>query len=339
MTNTLTYKYRIKDATTSKVLNQMAGACNYVWNYANETSKLAWKRDHRWLSGFDMDCLVAGVSKELNLHSQTVQAIVEEHAKKRSQFKKSKLRWRSGKKSLGWIPFKSDNVKVNDDRVRYYGYWFRFWKSRELPGRIRTGCFVQDARRRWYVCFVCDAPEAEPTKTGTEVGIDLGFKTQITCSDGIKYERENQTRKYADKLAVAQRANQKKCVSNLHAKIKNIRNDFNHKASTELVKRHESIKVGNVSSKAMIAKGKGFAKSALDSSWSLFKEMLRYKASRHGVIFKKVNEAWSTVTCSDCGERCGPKGLGSLGVRAWICSNCGVSHDRDVNAARNICYA
>lgn len=338
MCSTLTYKYRIKESNCSSQLSKMAGACNFVWNYANETSRLAWKRDRRWLSGFDMCYLVINTAKELGLHSHTIQAVVQEHAKKRDKHRKSKLRWRSGKRSLGWIPFKSGGVKVEDDKVRYCKKWFKFWKSRELPGRIRTGCFVQDARRRWYVCFTVDAPEVEPTKTGTEIGIDLGFKTQITCSDGVKYERENQTRKYADKLAVAQRAGQKKRVSNLHAKIKNVRHDFNHKASTEIVKRHESVKVGNVSSKAMIARKKGFAKSALDSSWSSFKEMLRYKASRHGVIFKEVNEAWSTVTCSDCGERYGPSGLGSLGVRAWQCSNCGMSHDRDINAARNICY-
>jgi len=337
MSNIITYKYRIKDSNAAKVLNRMAGACNYVWNYANETSALAWKRDHRWLSGFDINNLTTGTSKELGIHGQTIQAVVEEHAKNRGQYKKSKLRWRSGKKSLGWIPFKEKCVQIEGDIVCYLGHKFRFWNSRDLPGRVHTGCFVQDARRRWYVCFKVEAPEVEQTKTGTEVGIDLGFKTQITCSDGVKYERENQTRKYAEKLAVAQRAKQKKRVKNIYAKMKNVRNDFNHKASSELVKRHELIKVGNVSSKAMVARKKGWAKSATDSSWSSFKSMLLYKARRHGVEYQEVNEAWSSVTCSDCGLRTGPRGLSSLGVRAWQCSNCGASHDRDVNAAQNIC--
>jgi hypothetical protein len=61
----ITYKYRIKDSNTAKLLNRMAGACNFVWNYANETSQLAWKRDHKWLSGFDMNNLTTGVSKEI----------------------------------------------------------------------------------------------------------------------------------------------------------------------------------------------------------------------------------------------------------------------------------
>lgn len=339
MCKAITYKYRLKDSNLARFLGRKAGAVNFVWNYANEISSLAWKRDRRWLSGFDMCYLVAHTSKELELHGHTIQAVVQEHEKKRQYVKRSKLRWRTGKKNLGWIPFKSAGIKIDGDRVRYCGRWMRFWNSRELPVRVRCGAFVQDAKRNWYVNFVCDVPEVEQTESKSEVGIDLGFKTQISCSDGIKYERENQTRKYANKLAIAQRAGQKKRVTNIHAKMRNIRNDFNHKASTELVKRHSSIKVGNVSSKAMIARKKGWAKSALDSSWSSFKTMLLYKASRHSVDYQEVNEAWSSVTCSGCRARTGPRGLSSLGVREWQCSNCGVSHDRDINAARNICYA
>jgi len=336
MTHTITYKFRVKDASCHKNLEKMAGSVNLVWNYCNETSAFAWKRDNRFLSGFDLNYLTAGSAKDLGLSSQTIQSIGETHAKNRSQFKMKKLKWRSAKKSLGWIPFKRQDIRIENDNVVYRKKRFRIWKSRDLPGKIRTGCFVQDARRRWYVCFVCDAPDVEQTKTGTSIGIDLGFKTQITCSDGIKYERENLTRHYEKKLAIAQRANQKRRVRNIHARIKNKRADFNHKASTEIAKRHESITVGNVSSKAMIKRGKGWAKSATDSGWFQFKEMLRYKASRHGVFFSEVNEAWSTVTCSDCGSRTGPSGLGALGVRVWNCSNCGSSHDRDVNAAMNI---
>lgn len=339
MFNTITYKFRVKDSNVLNRLGKLAGSVNFVWNYVNETSAFAWKRDRRWLSGFDMCSLVAFTTKELGLHSHTIQAVAQEHALRRGKVKRSKLKWRSGKKNLGWIPFKSSGVKVEDDCVRYCGQWFRFWKSRDLPGKVRSGCFTQDARRRWYVCFVCDAPEVEQTKTGTSIGIDLGFKTQATCSDGVKYERENLTRGYEEKLAMAQRAKQTKRVGNIHAKIKNKRSDFNHKASTEIVRRHESIKVGNVSSGAMIKRKKGWAKSAHDSGWFQFKEMLRYKASRHGVSFSEVNEAWSTVTCSVCGSRTGPSGLSGLGKRAWECSSCSAFHDRDVNAARNILHA
>jgi len=64
--------------------------------------------------------------------------------------------------------------------------------------------------------------------------------------------------------------------------------------------------------------------------------MLRYKADDRGVWFDEVDEAYSTQACSACGARSGPKGLKGLGIRGWVCENCGVEHDRDVNAARNI---
>jgi putative transposase len=77
------------------------------------------------------------------------------------------------------------------------------------------------------------------------------------------------------------------------------------------------------------------AKSVLDAGWATFKHMLRYKSAIRRGAFVEVSERWSTQTCSDCGVVGGPKGLEGLGVRRWVCE-CGVSHDRDVNAARNI---
>ncbi len=64
--------------------------------------------------------------------------------------------------------------------------------------------------------------------------------------------------------------------------------------------------------------------------------MLRYKAVTHGVDFAETNESYSTVTCSHCLERTGPRGLEGLEVRDWECGNCGKQHDRDVNGAKNI---
>ena len=171
-------------------------------------------------------------------------------------------------------------------------------------------------------------------KTGKEVGIDLGLKTLATLSDGQELSRENLTKAYEQKLAIAQRARKKKQVSTIHAKIKNRRKDWNHKKTTELVAHYDRIVVGNVSSSKL--KKTRMAKSVSDAGWSQFKTMLAYKAIGLGVEYKEVNESFSTVTCSQCGERTGPKGLSCLGVREWMCSSCHTSHHRDVNAAMNI---
>lgn len=80
------------------------------------------------------------------------------------------------------------------------------------------------------------------------------------------------------------------------------------------------------------------AKSVSDSGWADFKLMLAYKAIGLSVEYKEVNERFSTVTCSDCSARSGPKGLSGLGVREWVCADCGSLHLRDVNAAKNILH-
>ena len=147
----LTYRYRIKDATSGKHLLRMARAVNFVWNYANERSLHAYRRDRRFLSQFDLINLTAGTSKELGLHTDTLSEVCREYATRRRQCKKIRLKWRSRKRSLGWVPFKGRCVQVQDDTVTYAGKCFRFWLSRPLAGRLKTGSFTQDARGHWYI--------------------------------------------------------------------------------------------------------------------------------------------------------------------------------------------
>ena len=107
-------------------------------------------------------------------------------------------------------------------------------------------------------------PQVVSTGTG-EIGIDLGLKTTATCSDGKKLARKSFYRNSESKLGKAQRANKKRQVKNIHAKIKNQRNDAMHKLSTGLVRNNGLIVIGNVSSSAL-AKTK-MAKSVLDAGW------------------------------------------------------------------------
>ena len=95
-----------------------------------------------------------------------------------------------------------------------------------------------------------------------------------------------------------------------------------------------AIFVGDVSSVKLVKTR--MAKSTLDAGWALFKAMLDYKSRQAGIVFEEVNEAYSTQTCSGCGLLGGPKGLEGLGIRRWQGGECGVEHDRDINAARNI---
>jgi IS605 OrfB family transposase len=329
-----TYRFRLKDSSCRNRLRKLGFGVNDIWNYCNERNAYQWSFRRKLLSAFDLHKLTAGVGKELGLHSQTVQAVVDEYAKCGKQFKRPKLNWRSRKRSLGWVPFKAVGVKVMADTVTYGGQTFRFWNSRPLPGKVRFGSFCEDAQGRWYVNFVCEdlAPERAPT--GKEAGIDLGLKTIATLSDGVECSRENLTRKFEVKLATAQRARKKKQVTRIHAKIKNKRKDWNHQQTTRLTNEYDLLVVGNVSPSKL--KKTKMAKSVSDAGWADFKQMLSYKAIRLGTVYKEVNEAFSTVTCAVCSEKSGPRGLRALGVRTWGCSGCGTVHHRDQNAARNI---
>ena len=332
-----TYQYRIKDGNAShqKALREFSRSVNYSWNYINSTTQQAWKRDRKWISKYDVDKLLTGSSKMLGLHSQTLQAISKEHADKRNKHKKCKLRWRSKKRHTDWVPFKASGVKVVDDTVKYQGVTFRLWKSREWPegATLKTGSFSQDARGRWYVNFQLEVYHIEDHEGVDEVGVDLGLKDLATCSDGTKYDRENLTKKYEDKLAMAQRANKKGLVRTTHAKIANKRKDWAHKTTTKLVKRCSRIAVGKLNIVGLL-KTK-MAKSVSDAAWGLFVTILLNKAVTHGIKAQEINEAYTTQTCHACKERTGPRGLGGLGVREWECP-CGAKHDRDVNAAQNI---
>jgi IS605 OrfB family transposase len=139
-----------------------------------------------------------------------------------------------------------------------------------------------------------------------------------------------------NKLGKAQRANNKKHVKSIYAKIKNQRNDAMQKFSTELVRNNGLIVIGNVSSSAL-AKTK-IAKYFLDAGWHMLKAQLDYKSKGILVEFVEVNEKYSTQMCSSCGEISAnsPKGRAGLAIREWSCTECGTAHDSNINAAKNI---
>jgi putative transposase len=335
--STLTYRYRIKDQTSRRHLLQMAFAINYVWNYCNEVSQLAFRRDKTFLSVYDLHKLTAGTSKDLRLSADTIQQVCTEYVTRRRQFKKIKLKWCSRKRSLGWISFKAAYIRLQDDTVTYCGHRFRLWLSRPVEGILKTGSFTHDARGRWYVNFQCEVSDATEPVGQAEIGIDLGLTNQIACSDGVIYSRENLTRQHEEVLAMAQRAGKTKRAKALQAKIANTRMDWTHKATTAIARRAKLIVIGDVSS-AKLTKTP-FAKSTYDAAWYSVRHQLHYKATRLAGVCVPGRETFSSVTCSACSQRTGPSGLRTLGVRAWVCSCCGVAHDRDVNAARNILLA
>jgi len=339
-TNTITLKLRIKDKHCA-FLDGLARETNLVWNYINELSSRAIRERGQFMSGYDLQKYVAGVGKEgLALPSQCHQQVCEEYATRRKQFKKSRLNWRvsnqkSPKRSLGWIPFKKGAVAYKAGQVRFAGRLLSLWDSYGLDRyELRAGSFSADSRGRWYLNVAAKVP-VKVSSGASAVGIDLGLKECAVVSDGQRIEGRFY-RKLEQKLGIAQRAGKKDRVRAIHIKIKNQRKDMLHKFSTALVQQYGGIFVGNVSSKKL-AKTR-MAKSTLDAGWSGLKTMLEYKSHQAGVVFAEVNEAYSTQTCSCCGviSNSSPKGRAGLGIREWTCVDCGSTHDRDINAAKNI---
>lgn len=329
------YRYRVKSLTG--LLDAQARACNFVWNYCNDAQKHARSWGKRWPTGFDLNRLTAGSSKELKLHSGTINAVCEQYAKSRKQHKRPWLRYR-GRKSLGWVPFKGRNLKSVGDAFEFHGRTFRVFNSRLIPGgsTVLDGSnFSRDTRGRWFLNVTIETPgEVARVADGPAVGIDLGLKCFAALSTGEKIENPRHLLKHTERLAVAQRAKKKRQATKVYDKIVNARRDFQHKLSTRLVKEFSHIAVGNVNAAALAKTS--MAKSVLDAGWSSFRQMLAYKAIRHGATYLEVDEKLTTQTCSRCESVGGPKGYAGLNEREWICPECDAWHDRDVNSALNI---
>ena len=341
---TKTLRLRIKDKH-ARVLSAMAREVNQVWNFCNETSRRAIRERHQWLSGYDLQKLTNGYSKCDGIHigSPTVQQVCEDYAKARKQFKKAKLRWRvsnpqSSKYSLGWIPFKARALQYKAGQIAFAGQKFSLWDSYGLADyELRAGSFSEDSRGRWYLNVVVKV-QAKGSSATASVGIDLGLKEVAVASNGQRIEGRFYRKLEAD-LGIAQRAHKKRRVKAIHAKIANQRKDALHKFSTALVRENAAIFVGDVASSKLV-KTK-MAKSTLDAGWASLRAMLEYKSHQAGIVFEVVNESYTTQTCSCCGAipASSPKGRAGLGIREWVCSDCGAVHDRDVNAAKNILAA
>lgn len=336
----LSYKFRVKDATTGKHLKRHAWACNQVWNFLVTTQREAERRrkggaNCYWPSAYDLIKLCTGSGTLLGIHSDTIQTICRQFVTSRDAKRRCPRFRASGgpKRALGWVPFIPRAVQIDGPQVTYLKRKFWFWMSREVPlDSFKSGCFAEDARGRWFVVFQCEVADDLPTGNG-RVGIDLGLKTLATLSDGATIPALHHYRKYEAALVIQQRAGNKRRVRVIHAKIANARKHQLHEATTRIARDNALIVVGNVNSSSL-AKTR-MAKSVLDAGWSMFRNMLEYKARRHQARFIIADENLTTQTCSSCGARSGPKGIAGLGMRRWQCS-CGAVHDRDHNAAMNI---
>lgn len=323
-------------------LDKAAKEVNFVWNWCNETSYNAltpYYGKRKYLSAFDLINLSSGASKEFNrIGSANIQNICREYATRRNQFKKLKLRWRSSggsKKNLGWIPLKPEQI------VKIKGNGFNFCKKRirlfeNIEGyKFKEGCFAQDVLGHWYLCVPVEVEVLHKPSQSENCGIDLGLGTVATTSGGDKLEYKFY-RDSEKKLANAQRRGHKKQAKFIHRKIRRQRADATHKFSRAIINKYQNIYIGDVSFN-FLKSGNG-AKSAYDGAIGMLKTQLQYKGQQAGRWVEVISEKFTTQACSACGCLSGPTGRTGLVVREWQCSECETEHDRDINAAINICH-
>ena len=201
---------------------------------------------------------------------------------------------------------------------------------------------------RYYVSFRVDEPlEAMPATEGA-IGIDLGLACFATFSDSTKHQAPRPLRRKMAQLKRAQKALSRKQrgsrnrdratlrVAKIHEKIADIRRDDLHKLSTRLVRENQTIAVEDLNVRGMMANHK-LAGAIGDSGWGEFVRQLKYKSEWHGRTFVRIGRFYpSSKLCSTCGFK---NDSMPLDIREWQCPQCGVMHDRDVNAARNILAA
>jgi putative transposase len=222
--------------------------------------------------------------------------------------------------------------------------------SRTLPkaAKVTTVTVSKDPAGRYFVSLLCDDVVEAKAQTEGRIGIDLGLTHFATLSTAEKVAAPSTFRKNEAKLAKLQRrlakkqkgsknrAKARRKVARLHARIADSRRDFLHKLSARLINENQVIAIETLAVSNMQKNGH-LAKSIGDASWSEFVRQLEYKAHWYGRTLIGI-DTWypSSKRCSACGHTV-PKL--ELSVRAWSCPACGTTHDRDVNAARNVLAA
>lgn len=215
---------------------------------------------------------------------------------------------------------------------------------REIVGRVRQ-VVIKRSGRRWYAILQTDGERNDLHHGDGKVGIDLGIENYMTDSRGDKTENPRTLDRYLERVRDAHRElsrtkrgsrNHDKArvrLRNLHLKVRNVRTDFLHKQTTVLVRRNRFIAVENLNIKSMMEEPRRNARNIADASWDKFLQMLRYKAASAGCGVAEVDPRGTTLTCSRCGS---VKDTMPLHVRIYVCNACGMTLDRDYNAAINI---
>ena len=249
--------------------------------------------------------------------------------------------------------------------------WVKAVVHRGIVGKIKTVTISRESTGKYYASVLIDdgLPEIEPLRHIERVtGMDLGLRDVIVDSKGAKSGNPRFLRRALRNLKRKQQAcsrkieaaknrfeaakasdhgksfrlrdffganlaKDRKRVAVAHERVRNARNDWQHKLSWQLADENQAVAAETLNVKGMM-KNRRLARSIADVGWNSLLGKIEYKLRRKGGRLVKVDRWFpSSKTCSCCGAI--HEGL-TLSDRTWLCAACGTLHDRDENAARNI---
>lgn len=349
------YRFRIYPTKEQEsLLSKHFGHCRFVFNRFLNERKEKYLNEKTSLNYYDNARTLTDLKKEeafvwLNeVNSQSLQAAIRNLDVAYKNFFNKQNKFPRFKSKYDRQSFKvPQNVSVEDSKlvIPKFNEGIKLNLHRKLEGKPLFATISKSTTGTYYVSITCEVEHKSFDKTNKSVGIDTGIKELAILSDGSSYENIKSLKTKLKKLKYEQRQLSKKTKGSqsrnkqkiklalVHEQLTNIRKDYLHKVSTEIIKNHDVISVEDLAVKN-IMKNHCLAQAMSDVALGAFYTTLEYKANWNDRQFVKINRFFpSSKTCSGCGWI---KQDLTLTIRAWTCQSCGKIHDRDVNAAKNI---
>jgi len=349
------FKFRIYPNKEQEILMaKHFGACRFVFNHYLNKRKESYLEDKKSLNNYDNANDLTQFKKDENfnwlkeINSQSLQSSLRNLDTAYGKFFRKQAKFPRFKSKYDGQSFKIPQfVKLENNEliVPKFKSGIKINLHREINGEILFATISKSTTGNYYVSLTCEVNHKPYEKTNSKVGIDTGIKDLAILSDGTTYENIRSLKTKLKKLKFNQRQlskkvkgsssrnKQKQKLAIIHGKITNVRKDYLHKVSTEIVKNHDIISVEDLAVKN-IMKNHKLAQAMSDVSLGSFYFMLEYKCEWNDKQFVKIDRFFpSSKMCSNCGWV--NQDL-TLNIREWTCPSCGEKHDRDFNASKNI---